>query len=404
MSRSCDFGTTHHTCFQAWKFAKIGATGGFNMKARHISVLALALAIAITTAPITAIAAGGDDDGGGGGGGGADGGGDGGDGGGGDGDREAGFAPDGSTASRQAITAYRTAVKAVEAANYATAITLLNGVIAGYPDNANAYNYLGYANRKQNRFEAAHKHYSKALELNPKHLGANEYMGELYLDMGQVGGAEQRLAVLRKICRTSCEEYDELKLEIDKYWKANSLTAIDLVLGESLALGKARPAVAQQAGLRGGFVVKKGGNLAFHLEKVDWAKNLQAPFNVSTHLYKGKQAIVRYDSGIATYVHSNFTSGSYDQVVKFYKARLGSPISTSTREVVRFAQPRLQNPTAVWKSYFAESDSFATLEIRKYDDARGDFPDTRTGVVLLYSSNASPVFPELTSRDLMNLR
>jgi hypothetical protein len=115
-------------------------------------------------------------------------------------------------------------------------------------------------------------------------------------------------------------------------------------------------------------------------------------------------AIVRYDSGVATYVHANFTTGSYDRVVDFYKGQLGPPISTPTREVVRFAQPRLSNPTAVWKSYFADSDSFATLEIRKYDDARGDFPDTRTGVVLLYSSNASPVFPELSSRDLMNLR
>ena len=88
----------------------------------------------------------------------------------------------------------------------------------------------------------------------------------------------------------------------------------------------------------------------------------------------------------------------------FYKGLLGPPISTPTREVVRIAQPRLPNPTAVWKSYFADSDTFATLEIRMYDDARGNFPDTRTGVVLLYSSNASPVFPELSSRDLMNLR
>ena len=54
---------------------------------------------------------------------------------------------------------------------------------------------------------------------------------------------------------------------------------------------------------------------------------------------------MRYDSGNATYVHSNFTTGSYDQVVDFYKDQLGPPASTPTREVVRFAQPRLQNPT-----------------------------------------------------------
>ena len=127
------------------------------MKARYISVLALALVVAAatSTAPSIAHAA----DGGGGGGGGGDGG--------------AGFTSDGPAASRQAITAYWSAVKAVKAADYATAISLLNGVVAEYPDNANAYNYLGYAHRKQNKFKAAFRHYSKALELNPKHVGAN---------------------------------------------------------------------------------------------------------------------------------------------------------------------------------------------------------------------------------------
>ena len=260
------------------------------MKARYISVLALALvlvvAAATSTAPSTAHAADGDGGGGGGGGGGGDGGGGGGgggdggggDGGGGDGGRQAGFTSDGPAVSRQAVTAYWSAVKAVKAADYGTAISLLNGVVAEYPDNANAYNYLGYAHRKQNKLKAAYRHYSKALELNPKHVGANEYMGELYLDMGQVGGAEKRLAVLRKICRTSCEEYKELKLEIEKYWKANSLAAINLVIGGSLALGKAQPVVTQKVGLRGGFVVKKGGDLTFHLEKVDWPKKLRGPF------------------------------------------------------------------------------------------------------------------------------
>ena len=247
------------------------------MKARYISVLALALVVAAatSTAPSIAHAA---DGGGGGGGGWRRGGGGGGDGG-------AGFTSDGPAASRQAITAYWSAVKAVKAADYATATSLLNGVVAEYPDNANAYNYLGYAHRKQNKFKAAFRHYSKALELNPKHVGANEYMGELYLDMGQVGGAEKRLAVLRKICRTGCEEYEELKLEIEKYWKANSLTAINLVIGKTMALGKARPVVSQKVGLRGGFVIKNGGDLAFHLEKVYWPKKLRALFDVSTHLY-----------------------------------------------------------------------------------------------------------------------
>ena len=53
--------------------------------------------------------------------------------------------------------------------------------------------------------------YLKALKLNPKHLGANEYLGELYVMTGQMDKAKARLATIAKICgNTTCEEYGDL--------------------------------------------------------------------------------------------------------------------------------------------------------------------------------------------------
>ncbi len=60
-------------------------------------------------------------------------------------------------------------------------------------------------------------HYGRALELEPEHRGANEYLGELYLDLGQLAKAEERLQVLDKACFFGCEEYSELKAKIEAY-------------------------------------------------------------------------------------------------------------------------------------------------------------------------------------------
>jgi hypothetical protein len=53
--------------------------------------------------------------------------------------------------------------------------------------------------------------YLKALKLKPGHLGANEYLGELYVLTGHMDKAKARLAAIAKICgNTNCEEYKDL--------------------------------------------------------------------------------------------------------------------------------------------------------------------------------------------------
>ena len=58
------------------------------------------------------------------------------------------------------------------------------------------------------------------MRINPKHRGALEYSGELYLMTGDLAKAEQRLATLDKACTFGCEEFTDLKKAIASF-KAN---------------------------------------------------------------------------------------------------------------------------------------------------------------------------------------
>ena len=81
-----------------------------------------------------------------------------------------------------------------------------------FPADPNTLNYLGFTHRKVGDFENAEIYYSMGLELDPKHIGINEYMGELFVVTNRLDKAKERLAVL-KDC--NCKEYKELKLVIE---------------------------------------------------------------------------------------------------------------------------------------------------------------------------------------------
>ncbi len=89
-------------------------------------------------------------------------------------------------------------------------------------DNADWNNLMGYSARKAAApdLAAAERHYTAALRIDSKHRGALEYSGELYLMMGDVAKAEERLAQLGKVCVFGCEEYTDLKKAMQQY-KAN---------------------------------------------------------------------------------------------------------------------------------------------------------------------------------------
>ncbi len=83
-------------------------------------------------------------------------------------------------------------------------------------------NLMGYSLRKSKTpdLAGAERFYNEALRLDPKHRGALEYSGELYLMMGDLAKAEARLAALSKACTFGCEEFTDLKNAVAKF-KAN---------------------------------------------------------------------------------------------------------------------------------------------------------------------------------------
>lgn len=121
-----------------------------------------------------------------------------------------------STQSKQP-SQYDEAVRAVDAGAYARALRMLDSVVKAEPRNADAWNYIGFSQRKLKQYDKALAAYNKALAINPKHRGAREYLGELYLMTGDVAKAEAQLRKLDSICTFGCEEYDDLKAAIAKH-------------------------------------------------------------------------------------------------------------------------------------------------------------------------------------------
>jgi tetratricopeptide (TPR) repeat protein len=80
------------------------------------------------------------------------------------------------------------------------------------PNKADTLNYLGFTTRKLGDFEGGEKYYLQGLDINPKHKGINEYLGELYVATNRIDLAKERLKVLE---RCNCEEYGELKKVIE---------------------------------------------------------------------------------------------------------------------------------------------------------------------------------------------
>ena len=96
--------------------------------------------------------------------------------------------------------------------HYKKAIGYLLKHYKKFPADPNTLNYLGFTHRKVGDYENAEIYYSMGLDLDPKHVGINEYMGELFVVTNRLDKAKERLAVL-KDCK--CKEYKDLKLVIE---------------------------------------------------------------------------------------------------------------------------------------------------------------------------------------------
>ena len=117
-------------------------------------------------------------------------------------------------AAPQAMT-LDAAQKKIDASDFRGAIPILTAITQKDPNNADALNLMGYSLRKTGQTDLALQYYNRALALMPKHLGANEYLGELYVELGQMDKARERLAALQAVCG-NCEQEQDLAAFIQK--------------------------------------------------------------------------------------------------------------------------------------------------------------------------------------------
>jgi predicted Zn-dependent protease len=108
---------------------------------------------------------------------------------------------------------YMGAKAEVDAGDYQAALTRLTVLDRETPNDPDILNLIGFSLRKTGHPDQALDYYNRALAQNPEHLDANEYLGELYLEMKQPAKAKERLAVLQNACG-DCEAYQELKEKI----------------------------------------------------------------------------------------------------------------------------------------------------------------------------------------------
>jgi Tfp pilus assembly protein PilF len=120
-----------------------------------------------------------------------------------------------TTPPPKAAATLASAQQRLDAGDYRGAIPILTDVIKADPNNPDALNLMGFSLRNTGQTDLALQYYTKALALMPKHLGANEYLGELYVELSQMDKAKERLAVLVAACG-NCDQEVHLAAAIAK--------------------------------------------------------------------------------------------------------------------------------------------------------------------------------------------
>jgi tetratricopeptide (TPR) repeat protein len=113
-------------------------------------------------------------------------------------------------------------IELIDEGRYESAIDRLHNVLDEDPDNPDIMSLLGFSYRKTQNYRDALTFYRWALKVEPEHRGANEYLGELYLETNQFDKAMRQLEILDSLCTFNCKEYSTLKNAIDSYQNSAS--------------------------------------------------------------------------------------------------------------------------------------------------------------------------------------
>jgi tetratricopeptide (TPR) repeat protein len=106
---------------------------------------------------------------------------------------------------------FATGKQALAKSEWTIAITALKFAAVRDPHNADIENYIGYAYGQLRQLGPAMGHFQQALLLNPRHRGAHQHLGELFLALNEPAQAQQHLAILKQICLIPCAEVGSLQ-------------------------------------------------------------------------------------------------------------------------------------------------------------------------------------------------
>jgi len=129
------------------------------------------------------------------------------------------------------------------------------------------------------------------------------------------------------------------------------------------------------------------------LDGVPWPNEISDAFNVSTSLYRGAKALVRYRDGTADAIYVLFDAAQFDRVQTFLVKRFGPPSEEIVRKVAFIGRPPAENPSAVWRK--GTGAASLIMDIRGIDDERGMLPDATTGRLSLQRADAGKMFDDL---------
>lgn len=127
-----------------------------------------------------------------------------------------------ATTSDQINSLYELAEKHIYNKNYDKSLKLLKKLTKREDlgtRRADIYNLLGFSYRKLDNpeLDKSFAAYMMALELDPEHAGAHEYLGELYLMRDQKNEALKMLSKLESLVGKNAEEYKDLLEAIENY-------------------------------------------------------------------------------------------------------------------------------------------------------------------------------------------
>jgi len=98
---------------------------------------------------------------------------------------------------------------------YDEAITVLSFI--QNKNDPRVLNFLGFSHRKMGRVQVGLGYYRKALRIDPDYTLVREYMGEAFLQIGDLASAKEQLREIELRCGKGCSEYAMLSKQIADY-------------------------------------------------------------------------------------------------------------------------------------------------------------------------------------------